>query len=274
MAAPCRLINFLFFWRDKSVKSIFLKLPILVLLAGVLPVAVSAQHSDVELGYDNLLSPSRIEIEAPELTIEGISLFTSNFVALDPFNPGDLGADDPGFATNDAEGLLLNANDLLWIQALNASSSSAYGAGYVNYFNPGTGMLEAFGQIAVQDNTGSTADLFLNGGSASGPNPQFIQDADGDGNIHDHVIFDLLNEGSSPAGAYGVLFRLQSDFAPANGSMDVSSDPFWIVFNRGMSAGDFRNFALPAFGAVPEPGAGILLAIGASGLAITRRRRS
>lgn len=253
-------------------------LPILMLMAAVLPTAVRAQHSDVELGYDSLLSPSRIDIElAPnQFTIDGIGLFESEFVALDPFNPNDFGADDPGFATNDAEGLLLNANDRLWIQALNASMFSSFGVGYVNYFNPGTGMLQALGRIAILDNTGGTADLILNGGSIqSGANPQFIQAADGDGDIHDHVTFDLLDDGVAPLGAYGIMFRLQSDFAPANGSMDVDSDPFWIVFNHGMSINDFENLALPAygFGAVPEPGTGAVLAVLALAVTGIRRRR-
>lgn len=253
-------------------------IPIVLWLFGLLPAMAVAQHShsDIELGYDNLLSPSRIEMEAGEITVEGIRLYEGAFVELDPFNPGDFGADDPGFATNAFEGLLMNANDRLWLQALNASSFSSFGVGYVNYYNPGTGMLEAAHRIAILDNTGATANLFLNGGFIeSGANPQFIQTADGDGDIHDHVIFDLLDDGTAPLGAYGILFRLQADFSPGNGTMDVNSDPFWIVLNRGMSEEDFETLALPAFGlfAIPEPGAGVLLAGLALAATVRRRKR-
>ncbi len=236
-----------------------------------------AQHAgDVEFGYDNLSSPTAYVIEANNFTTDGILFFESEMEELDPFNAGDFSSDEPGFTTNGGEGLLVNPNDQIWLNALDASSNSAFGVGYVNYYNPTTDSLEAFGRIGIYDNSSATADLILGGSSIeSGPNPQFIGLGDVDGDVHDHLIVDLLDDGSSPLGAYGIMFQLQSDFATADGTMDLGSDPFWIVWNHGMSEADFEMRALPRFGvsAVPEPGAVGMLAFGMSAVLLRRRRR-
>ena len=235
-----------------------------------------AQHSDVEFGYDSLASPTEIEIEAFDFTTDGFMYFESEMEELDPFNEGDFSSDEPGFATNDAEGLLVNPGDAIWINALDASVLSSFGVGYVNYYNPSTDELESFGRIRIEGNSAGLDDLFLNAGSIeSGPNPQFIGLADNAGDVHDHVIVDLLDDSTSPLGAYGIMFELQGDFDSPDGTMDVSSDPFWIVWNHGMSEEDFDTMALPKYGvsAVPEPGSLSLLAVGAATLFFRRRRR-
>lgn len=207
-----------------------------------------AQHSDVEFGYDNTASPSGLEIVGDAFTQDGILLFESSMEELDPFAPGDFSADQPGFATG-AKGQLVNSDDEIWISALDASVDSAFGVGYINFYNPVTDALEAAGRIALEDNTASTLDLVLNGGSIeSGVNLQFIDRANGAGSIHDHIVFELLDDATAPIGAYGVLVQLQSDFAPIDGYIELSSEPFWIVFNHGMSEADFEQFALPKFG--------------------------
>ncbi len=211
-----------------------------------------AQHSDVEFGYDNTASPSGFEIVGGVLTQDGILLFESSMEELDPFTPGDFSADQPGFATG-AIGRLVNSDDEIWISVLDASVDSAFGVGYVNFYNHNpdtdTDALEAIGRIAVEDNKASTLDLVLNGDSIeSGVNLQFIDRANGGGNIHDHIVFNLLDDATAPIGAYGLLVQLHSDFAPIDGNMELSSEPFWIVFNHGMSQADFERFALPKFG--------------------------
>ena len=229
------------------------------IVGSLVAVQAYAQHSgDVVLGYDNLVTPTALEIEVVELTTEGILIFEGEFEELDPFNPGDFFADDPGFNTFAGGGFLVLPSDQIWLKALDASAVSSIGVGYVNYYNPITDMLEPLGRMAILDNTGSTADLILNATSIeSGINPQFIDLGDGGGNIHDHVVFDLLDDATAPQGAYGLLFQLQSDFAPADGNMDVSSDPFWMVFNYGMTESDFETFALPKFGpSAPAPHSG------------------
>lgn len=235
-----------------------------------------AQHSDVEFGYDNLSSPGAFVFDASDFTTEGFIFFESEMEELDPFTPGDFSSDEPGFATNGVEGLLVNEADEIWLNVLDASAHSSFGVGYVNYFNPTTEMMEASGRLGVYDNSAGTADLILSGGSIeSGENPQFLGLGDDEGDIHDHLIVDLLDDDTAPTGAYGMMFQLQSDFATADGTMDLDSDPFWIVWNHGMTESDFDSIALPGFGvsAVPEPGTASCLVFVLASMSLGRRRR-
>lgn len=243
----------------------------------ILPTSgLMAQHSDVELGYDNLSSPTAFVIEQDTRTQDGFQIFESEFEALDPFNPNDFSSDEPGFTTSLADGLSVNPGDQIWLTAVNASLHSSFGTGFVNYFDPAAGTLEASGRVALLDNSAGTSDLILNGASIeSGSLLQFIDSSNMFGEIHDHVVLDLLDDGTAPLGAYGVMFQLQSDFNSPDGTMDLASDPFWIVWNHGMIEDDFDSIALPAFGvsAVPEPGSvGMILLIGC--LTTMRRRRN
>ncbi|MEZ6097098.1 MAG: PEP-CTERM sorting domain-containing protein [Pirellulaceae bacterium] len=237
------------------------------------------EHVDLELGYDNLSTPGSLILHGGDYTSDGIRLFESGMEELDPFDPGNFSSDAPGFATNAAEGILVNPGDQIWIRALDAATNSAFGVGYVNFYNPLTDSLEATGRIGLYDNSTATADLILNGMSVeSGLLSQFIDigDTTTPGGIHDHVIFDLLDDSSAPLGAYGILFELQSDFATADGIMDLTSEKFWLVWNHGMDEGDFDTFALPKFGAisaVPEPSAALLLGIAGLGSVLMRRRK-
>ena len=249
----------------------------LVMALACLTSNLFGQHNDVEFGYDDRTNPTAFEL-APlgfnTTTRDGIVLVRSNMEELDPFSPGDFAGDQPGFATHSAEGLLVNPGDAIMLNTLDASVHSLFGVGFVNYYNPGTDALEATGRIAIEDNTVSTPDLVLNGSSIeSGANPQFIGLADGNGNVHDHVVWDLLDDDTAPTGAYGILFQLQSDFDPIDGNMDLSSDPFWIVFNHGMSEADFERNALPKFGAIPEPASLPIIGLAACLLASRRRKR-
>ncbi|MCH2180439.1 MAG: PEP-CTERM sorting domain-containing protein [Mariniblastus sp.] len=240
-----------------------------------------AQHGhagDVEFGYDDISNPTGFEIEHDEFTSDGLLFYESEFEELDPFNPGDWSSDEPGFTTASAEGLLVNENDQIWLQAMDASSNSSFGVGYVNFYNPVTDSLEAVGRLGVLDNSASTSDLTLNGaGIESGENPQFIGLGDDEGDVHDHLIVDLLDDSTAAVGAYGVLFTLQSDFATADGTMDLTSDPFWVIWNYGMDEEDFDEFALPKYGAVeavPEPATISMFAIGMAAIMMRRRRRA
>jgi hypothetical protein len=233
------------------------------------------EHSDIDFGYDSQMNPMSLIIEGDEFTTDGILLFESAMEVLDPFNPDDFSSDEPGFATNPSDPLLVNEDDQIFLNILDASTASSFGVGYVNYYNPDTDSLEAQGRLGIYDNSASTMDLILNGGSIeSGLNPQFLGLGDEDGDVHDHIIVDLLDDSSAPNGAYGVLFQLQSDFAAADGTMDLTSDPFWIVWNHGMDEEDFDSQALARFGfsSVPEPGSVSLLGLGFAAFLVRRRR--
>lgn len=236
-----------------------------------------AQHAgDVEFGYDSLSNPTSFVIEANDLTSDGFLYFESEMEELDPFNPGNFSSDEPGFTTNGGEGLLVNQDDQIWLNALDASMHSSFGVGYVNYYDPTSDSLSARGRLGIYDNSGSTDDLILDGGMIeSGINPQFIGLGDIDGDVHDHLTVDLMDDSTAPLGAYGMMFQLQSDFSTADGTIDLGSGPFWIVWNHGMSESDFDSRALPSFGvsSVPEPGSVSLLAVGMTALILRRRRK-
>ena len=240
----------------------------------VMSGSVFAQHSDVEFGYDNLAAPSIIDIEVGEVTSENIALFESGFEELDPGTPGDFSSDEPGFATNAAEGLLVNAGDQIFLNAVDASAHSSFGVGFVNYYNPATNKLEASGRLSVIGNPfGGAAPLVLDGASVeSGLTNQFLGLGDALGDVHDHVVIDLLDDGTAPLGAYGIMFELQADFATGDGTPDAFSDKFWIVWNHGMSEEHFENRAIPQFSGVPEPATATFLVMGAVGFLARRRR--
>lgn len=252
------------------------RLLLMAFAVSLLSANAFAQHADIEIGYDDLVTPSALIIEEFETTSDGALFFESEFEPLDDLVPGDLGSTEPGFENAAGEGLFVNEGDQIWIRALDAATNSTFGAGFVNYYNPGTGMIEAAGEITIIDNSDmGTTDLVLNGASiTSGDNPQFLDTAGDLNDIHDHVTFDLINDGA-PTGAYGILFQLQADLG-GDGSLDLTSERFWIVFNHGMTEEDFENFAAPAFGvvAVPEPGTASLLLLGAAGLGLRRRRKA
>jgi len=202
-------------------------------------------HRDIEFGYDDASNPTQI-VYTPQgfvgVTADGIDVYESSMVALDPFLPNDFSNDQPGFATDLSEGLMVNPADLISLNFLDASQESSFGVGYVNFYNPATDKLEATGRIEVEDNTNSTIDLVLNGDSVeSGDLLQLVDLADSGGEVHNHITWDLLDDDTAPNGAYGLLVELES-------SSGFSSDTFWIVFNHGMSATDFEELALPKFG--------------------------
>ncbi len=252
-----------------------------LLLVGTLSSVSFAQHSDIEFGYDDHTNPTAIEIEQPNVSSEGFQFFESEFERATTSDPWE--TDEPGFETIDEMGELFrfNPGDNIWISVLNAGddSISDLGVGYVNYFNPGTGVLEASGEITVgEDLTSATADLVLNGASiTSGDNPQLLGIGDtiasGDpGGIHEHVGFELTGD---TVGAYGLLLQVQADFAGTSADIDLVSDPFWVIINRGLDEAVFEDDALGAFGiveAVPEPASAVLLT-GVFGAMFIRRRR-
>jgi hypothetical protein len=233
-------------------------------------------HSDITFGYDDLTTPTSIVLENDNVSDEGIQFWESDFEVLDPAAPGDFLTRLPGFATEDGE-LLFNTGDQVFIRPLNASPHG--GVGYVNYYNPVGEVLQAANRVSLLSEASPTAPaLVLDGASASGgpvSGLQLIGVADGDGEVHNHVRFDLLDDATAPDGAYGVLFETVA--VQANGSPDVVSDPAWLIINHNLDEEIFEGPALAAFGiveaeAVPEPTSLVLLLAGTTCLSLRRRR--
>ncbi len=224
-------------------------------------------HADIVVGYDNVVSPSFIDIEGTPAA-GGILLFEADF---GPF----FSTNQPGFASELDEGFVITEGHRLYLQAINASSfiQGGSGLGYVNFFNPNTNTISAWGEINVLS-TEDSSQWILNGVNASG-GPVLVQTASNlDGGIHEHVDFDLVAN-TDTVGAYGVLFSAFTD--DGSGNFVAASDNFWIVFNNGMDPEDFDNFAVARFAnfsAVPEPGTGLLFCGIVLGSVALRRRRN
>lgn len=94
---------------------------------------------------------------------------------------------------------------------------------------------------------------------------------DANGSFHEHVTFEIADYAAF--GAYGVLLEL----TPAGSSTFSTSDPFLIVFNRGLGAEEFEAGvdAMVHLTAVPEPSSVALAGLGAAGVLAAgwRRRR-
>ena len=246
-----------------------------VAFLAMLTSSAVAQHSDVEFGYDDASNPMSIVIENDELTSEGIQFFEAEFEP-DVFNTngGRFSADEPGFATEPAEGLIFNPNDVVGVRVLDAANSghSSLGAGFVNFYDPNSGSsaLQAFGELEVEATNGS---FTFNG--ASGTSDTMVigiadDSANDPGGIHDHLEF-FLQDTNAPEGAYGLLLEAIAT-SPSNDV--VTSDPFWFIFIHDQNGTGFEDDALGAFGvtAVPEPASGALL-IGVAGAILVRRRK-
>lgn len=227
-----------------------------------------AQHAgDVEIGYVN----GELVFEVGEETFEGFGLFEAEFE--DIF--GDIQADEPGFDTDPNNPI--TTGHQVFLNLRDASADSSVGVGHLNFFNPTTGMLEVAGDLSIfRENNSPVADLVIDDGLyTSGSLTQFIDQSDAGGEVHGHVIFDLLEDAAAPVGAYGMLFELESYHNGFDGTTapDLVSDKFWIVLNNGMTEEDFETFAVPAFGVVPEPGSVAFILLGAAALGVVRRKK-
>lgn len=211
--------------------------------------AASAQHSDIELGYLD----GKIAIDfGPEGRVFVGTFATSAF--------SEQRTSNPGFATNAAKGLLLNAIDLIDYNIL----------GPLRYHN-GTSFaaVPAGASITIGENP---AGSFVVDAQTVGPvsGPRFIDQASSTGSLHSHIDFDLkpLSLDASSFGAYGLHMQLTTDEPGI-----LNSDPFYIVFNFGLEATQFE-LAVGAFAAsVPEPSMFALMGLGMVTVGCLRRRR-
>ena len=289
-------------------KKYFLAAAIAVLFSSLGHAQDLEVHSDIEFGFAPDSEELEFEIENDTVNDDGFQVFEGSFAPLG----NELTSDNPGFITPVDEGLTVNEGDNIFVRVLNAAQTegNTIGSGFVNFYdpsNPDAGIQSNGGTITVFGNDPNDPDgdiaavfdgvlaesgivsLFL----AEGSDGTFISDLPpsllgdeiddeqnielGVGEIHNHLNFTFAADAGAPSEfAVGLLLQFEADLASVDGDgIDVVSDPFFLVFNNGLSEEVFETQALPAFGvnAVPEPTSGILLAAVGSAILTRRRRR-
>lgn len=259
------------------------------LVAAFLPTVSFGQEIediDIEIGFDDFNDPTEIEIETPfpRFNNAGVGIADGEFTELF----GELGTDNPGFITPATEGeeARFNPGDAISLAFIDSTSSG--GQGFVTFFNPTTGALEASTSSITIANQGDV-DTTIDGEALIGENSLLISVASdgfllsnipgapasenevlGLGEIHNHLSFAL--EGNTP-GAFGLFVQFEAD-TDGDGVANFDSDEFFLVFNSGLDDAGFAT-ALAAFEAtgvaVPEPSS--CIAMGAIGAGILTRRR-
>ena len=209
-------------------------------------------HSDIEFGYMD----GKIEVEFGD---EG-QVFEGAFPTSTDIGEGlvEQFTDDPGFNTNDAEGLSVNPGDRVDFQVLgplayhNGSSFSAVPGG---------------SHILIED--AALQVLSVNAqtvGPVSSVGP--IAVGDGDGDVHAHLDFALqpTSLGELEFGAYGLQMRLVTDAVGI-----ASSDPYFVVFNFGLDDPVFEGAVEDFASIIPEPTS--LAALGFMSTLLIMRRK-
>ncbi len=228
-----------------------------------------AQHAgDVHFHYNN--TSDKILISDGEFAPSGARYFEGDFNS-NPFIP--LLTPNPGFETTFGLGRNpVTPNDIIGLKL-----HQAPGGNWLTVFDAALGQLvethdysinfEHSGMFNV-DIFAHSFDLHRTSFYESFGFPEdflAIAQASGSGTIHQHHDFRLSS--NAPTGAYGFMVSLASD----RGTV-ADSDPFWLIFNKGMTDPDFHN-AISSITAVPEPNSLLALA----GMALTGcllRRRS
>lgn len=193
---------------------------------------VSAQHSDIQFAYESDVLVIRDGIEG---NTDGFQIFEATF----PTSGFSIRfTENPGFLSEIANGDMVLPGDGISIEILQSETFQSF----LTFYDPVAGTMSPTGAtITIDDNAGSnTSDIEIANLEVNGDNPQFIQTASSNGEVHAHIDFSLSAD--AQFGAYGVLFQMTS-----TNSMIESSQSVWLVFNFGMSPFEFDELAIPAF---------------------------
>jgi len=218
---------------------------LVVLFAG--STALAQHDGDIEFGYAN----GKIEIEfGPEGFV-----FEGEFPTSGLFQQN---TDDPGFESEDGS---LTPGDIIDYLVL----------GPLMYHN-GTSFAPVPTGVAIVISDNPSGSLIVDAntvGPVSGPGA--IAQADSSGEVHAHIDFTLTPSGLGAAefGAYGFLMQLTT----TNPNI-ASSDPFYMVFNFGLSHHDFHEAVEDFAAIIPEPSSMLLCGMGLTFVLARRRRRS
>lgn len=172
---------------------------------------------------------------------------------------GPFRTDDPGYDADTAKGAF-GAGNWLWYQAV----------GTLKYWN-GTSWSQATPNgehIVIDDALGNSTEI--RGSGVTTP-LGVIGQFDAGGDVHEHLDFALRNSSAAlggSVGAYWIMLQLIETAPNSTTPLSTPSDPFHIVFNRGLSTPAFEA----AVAAVPVPAAVWLFGSALAGLARFGRR--
>jgi hypothetical protein len=193
----------------------------------------------------------------------GVYLYDFGEDEADPFNPSDPGVNQgAGIGNLPAAGVI----------QYNILSNLVYwsGSGDPQFITPPTGSYVA---LTMGLNT-RTLD-----GDSGYQTGSLVQSVTSTGVVHKHFVTSLFAD----AGASNVpgdvnfktpengVYAFELELTMATGGMTYTSNPFWVVFNNGLSE-DQHEAAGAALSSVPEPASLSVLGLGAAGLLCRRKK--
>lgn len=222
-----------------------------------LSIVVAQHEGDIEVHIHD----GEIEIEngAPSVWFAS-KMFEGEFSTGGLFNRTTI---NPGFEAHD--GLPDFAGNVIGFDLL-----PGHNGNFLHFFDPVAGALAASHSHSMHISWGSIPGQSLTLSALTGGSG-LISEIESDGELHAHLNFwihpDLAPAANGTFGAYGLLMSLNIDDPSI-----ANSDPFWLIFNYGMTEEAFEA-SLASFTGIPEPSTAAVLGLLALS-AVFRRRRA